>query len=1082
MSGTAVLFKGGLLAAALLLATPQVVFGVRQRPPAWVVAPATISDDFQENSLGQWASYPPPQDIGYEPSLSPTSDYGAPGGRALMRIVKPNREGPLRFGFIKRVRMLAGGEGRLRFSYRLNAPAAGGYVEVGLAGADGRLYKSRFAAKTNEWSSAEVRLAELRSADGRTPAEGVGFEAAYILADLARAVEDFTYRFMIDDVSLAAAREARFAVNVPRTESIEPWAALLSARGYRPGDAFAVEAAAPVPLTRAEITLAPRGGRAAAVRLYDDGTHGDQRAGDGVWSNAEAHRFGAHEAAGVWDARLTGAGADGKSVNTEVQFLVRSGAGVGHPRLYFGATDREKLIGRTRDPKTSKLWEHLQTTAKNTRATGDVAHGGAVFEMLDREYLLPSLLAYFDVLNRARTRIAHNAFEAYITGSPEARDAAKSAMLAAARWGRWAPPWFEAHGQHTYYPAGQLAADMALGYDLLYDDLSEEERSLVRRALIEKSVAPTYAEYVADNRAMANTSNWIAHTVGGALIAATAIADEVTDEEAGGRFNVYLNGLLRKLEDHIEASYLGDGSYGEGISYYEFDAETLGPALVALERNFGADYLSRTHVLDSYTYPLYTLAWPTSASLDMGDTHPPAGHGIPALIYRSKDPVARWYYGQFDRPSLAKFIFFDDSVAPRSPAEAALPTSRMFGEKGNAVFRSGWGKDDWIFLYRAGPNFNHHHADQGAFLLSAFGEQLVTEAGWSDYYKDPYYATFFTQAVGHSTLLVDGDPGSQRIADTPQFGALDAYPRITDAITSDFYDALGSELSPVYGGRLSRYERRVVFVKPHYFVVFDDVAASGAPARFDWLLHLPDRARITHSAGLALYTGERAALAVRSLAPAGAELHVRDGRVPYHVFAANTPPAVPAQPAYLDWRSASPALSAQFLSALVPARKAEDARSLAGRMSLLAGERAVGLSAERGAERDLVMFRTGGEGGVARQGAWAADAAAWTVTLDGERLKLLAAQSARSVTRAGRALLASEAPVSFAANYLPGAIVAAASAGAPTRVRLAVTAAPARVRVNGRELSPQEFSYEASGGMLSLVLPAGASRIEMTLR
>lgn len=85
-----------------------------------------------------------------------------------------------------------------------------------------------------------------------------------------------------------------------------------------------------------------------------------------------------------------------------------------------------------------------------------------------------------------------------------------------------------------------------------------------------------------------------------------------------------------------------------------------------------------------------------------------------------------------------------------------------------------------VLLFRAGPNFNHHHADQGSLLLSAFGEVLIGEAGWSDYYKDPYYATFFTQAIGHNTILVGGNPESQTIPDTLQFKALNRYPRITD--------------------------------------------------------------------------------------------------------------------------------------------------------------------------------------------------------------------------------------------------------------------------------------------------------------
>src|SRR6185436_9869806 len=94
--------------------------------------PHTLREDFQGDSLGQWASYPPAQDVGYEPSLGPTSQYGAPGGRSLMRVVKPNRPAALRFGFIRKIRMVVSNDARLSFAYRLNTPAAGSQIEIGL--------------------------------------------------------------------------------------------------------------------------------------------------------------------------------------------------------------------------------------------------------------------------------------------------------------------------------------------------------------------------------------------------------------------------------------------------------------------------------------------------------------------------------------------------------------------------------------------------------------------------------------------------------------------------------------------------------------------------------------------------------------------------------------------------------------------------------------------------------------------------------------------------------------------------------------------------------------------------------------
>ncbi len=1069
------------LLAALLICFPAFWIGVRgQSAPNLVVAtePYVMRDDFQGDSLGQWASYPPAQDIGYEPSLTPTNHYGAPGGRALMRVVKPNVTGELRLGFIKKVWMLTSGDARVTLDYRVVDPVANTILELGLAGTNGILFTKNLKVDRNSWTTITEQIADFRDSSGRAPAAGTGIEAIYVVASLPQANPDTTYRFLIDNVAFAVSRAMRFNVSQPLTEAIEPWSTLVSTESYRHGGRIAIEARLPVRLARVDCTLtSPDGSVAGTSQLYDDGTHGDRLQGDDIWSNTAIYSIEGGDSAGIWTVQLNGSTVDGKIVNTTLRLLVHPAREESHPRLFFSASDRQKLIERSRDPKLAKLWSHLQSTAKNARATGELAHGGGVFEMLDSEYLLPSLLAYFDVLNRARSRIAYNALEAYLTDSEEALEAAKAAMLDVARWPRWQPPWFNAHGQHTYYPAGLLAADVAFGYDLLYDRFSESERSLIRKALIEKSIIPTYKEYVLDNRLMANTSNWIAHTVGGALIAATSIAGDVQTNESNGQFELYLHGLLLKLEDHLAASFLADGSYGEGISYQEFDLETLAPAFHALRRTFGIDYWKRSHVLDSLLYAIYTLADPASASLDMGDTHPPAGHGIPALVYESKDPVVRWYYSQFDRPSLAQFIFYEDTVPARRPT---LPTSRIFRDKGNAVFRTGWGKDDLVFLYRAGPTFNHNHADQGSFLLTAFGEGLVTEAGWSDYYKDPHYTTFFTQAIGHSTVLVDGNPESQSIADTPQFSALKNYPRITDSVTSEFYDSVSSELAPVYQGRLERFKRSIVFIKPHYLVIFDDLSARSL-ASFQWLLHLPDRARVEVRGALTLYRREKAALAVQPFAPSNFKLEVRQGRVPYQVFAARTPATTPAQPAFLEL-STEPQMNNRFLVALVPARTSDAARMLATNMSAIESDDWLGIRTVRGPSTDLVMFQTRSHNRAQAYNEWSTDATIWTSTEAGGQLILLAAEAARVVSRSGRELFTSDRPASFAARFGVKRVEFSFSVKESTQMRLFTGTAPSRLLLDGKDLSKSEARYIYLEGKVSITVPAGQHDLAIELR
>ncbi len=1056
------------------------VFGVFQTPlfSQPLTETFVLREDFQGESLGRFASYPPAQDIGYEPSLLPTDSFQAPGGRALMRVIKPNRDGKMRFGFIRQTFLLTKESAKLSFSYFLNHSDVDDKIEIGIAGRDGCRYTKQIPAKSGGWMKEEVSPTEFRCNGDKALRSGVGVEAFYVVADLKRTDADITYRFLIDEINFEASRAANFEIQTPETVRIESQNAWVSNKNFAAGETLSLKASNPAKLKNVTWSIENQNGRSVATAtLFDDGTHGDEQEGDGVWTNNSVYTFKQNDPTGIWKIRLHGTTNDGKKLITNVCFIRRTAPHSNHPRLYFNDKEKSALIARTKNPKISKVWEKIQKNAKTYRESGDLSHGGETFELLDKKYLLPSLRGYFGAMNQARFRIEYNSLVAYLNGDAEALKAAKEALLKVSNWSRWEPPWFTSHGQHTYYPAGLLAVQVAIGYDLLYDDLTENERSKIRNALIEKQIVPTYKEYVLDNRLMANTSNWIGHTVGGALVAAAAIADDIKAEEADGKFNIYLGGLLLKMERHIAASYLPDGSYGEGISYKEFDLETTAPAFIALKRIFGIDYWKNTHVEKSLSYSIYVLTNPIKASPDMGDTHPPKARTIAPLVRQTKDPLHRWFYERFEHNSMVDFLFFDDTVQPKPPQ---LPTSKIFWDKGNAVFRTGWKKDDLVFLYRAGANFNHNHADQGAFLLTAFGEPLITEAGWSDYYKDPYYTTFFTQAAGHNTVLVDGNPESQILPDTPQFKALDDYPRITDAITSEFYDTVGSDLTSAYQNRLRRYTRRIVFVKPHYFVVFDDLETDGKPAQFDFLLHLPNRAGIRTENLTATYKGEKASLAVRLFSPGTAKLSVGNGRIPYHIFSARTPAETPPQPAYLDFRTAKSLSKAQFLTALVTAKTENTVRNLIGQMSGLNGENFKGIRVKRGGKTDSVVFRTRAGDQTIRQGYWSADASVLVITESADNLELFAIQNSRFLRRRNQNLFSSDSPTNVAVNFNSRGIEAVCSAHKKTKINLFTGRNPARVLFNGRELKPGEFNFDNTDNTLLLAIPAGQHNLKIT--
>jgi len=397
------------------------------------------------------------------------------------------------------------------------------------------------------------------------------------------------------------------------------------------------------------------------------------------------------------------------------------------------------------------------------------------------------------------------------------------------------------------------------------------------------------------------------------------------------------------------------------------------------------------------------------------------------------------------------------------------------------VFRSGWTADDMVFLFRAGPNFNHHHMDEGSFLLTAHGEVLVSEAGWSDYYKDPYYATFFTQAIGHNTVLVGDNPESQSIPDTLQFKALNSYPRITDSLTSEFYDSVRSELASVYKDRLASYARSIVFVKPNYFVVFDDLKANSAGERFDFLLHLPNRDKIKVENLTAVYNGEKASLAVRSFPSNVSKLSVNDGRIPYHIFSARTPAETPAQPAYLSFKTVNAAKETQFLTVIAPARTASAAEDLIKQVSELTGENFRGINVVRGGQADLVMFRTGAGSQTMRQEEWSADGASLVITKNATSLQTFALQSARSLRRGNQTLFSSAMPMSVAAEFSATEVDVVGNTELNQKVTLFVGKSPIRVLLDGKDLGAKDFTVNRDG-TVSLTIPAGQHILKITLR
>ncbi len=147
---------------------------------------------------------------------------------------------------------------------------------------------------------------------------------------------------------------------------------------------------------------------------------------------------------------------------------------------------------------------------------------------------------------------------------------------------------------------------------------------------------------------------------------------------------------------------------------------------------------------------------------------------------------------------------------------------------GWVVMRSGWGPDDRWLLFDAGPfGTGHQHEDKLGIVLAACGRPLVTEAGVYAYDRSAW-RQYVLSTRAHSTVRVDGRDQNCR-ADRREY-------RAAGPDTCGFFDnaafCYARDVHRAgYGtppDRTVAHRRRVLFVKPHYWLVVDDLAAADA--------------------------------------------------------------------------------------------------------------------------------------------------------------------------------------------------------------------------------------------------------------
>ncbi|MBN8216697.1 MAG: heparinase II/III family protein [Spirochaetes bacterium] len=181
---------------------------------------------------------------------------------------------------------------------------------------------------------------------------------------------------------------------------------------------------------------------------------------------------------------------------------------------------------------------------------------------------------------------------------------------------------------------------------------------------------------------------------------------------------------------------------------------------------------------------------------------------------------------------------------------APMPTSYAFPYAGYRVMRGGWKRTDSTLTFDTGPiGFGHWHEDQLTLYLTLGGKPLLTEAGMRMYEQSPY-REYALSTRAHNTITVDGKEQHRGDAIDPIQAPL-AWPWLSTPF-ADFAQASYTNgyqatrfVSKVYYPKeftgekdfSVAHRRCVLFAKPYYWIVFDELGGSGRH-RYDSHFHL----------------------------------------------------------------------------------------------------------------------------------------------------------------------------------------------------------------------------------------------------
>ncbi|WP_284639308.1 heparinase II/III domain-containing protein [Paenibacillus silviterrae] len=510
-----------------------------------------------------------------------------------------------------------------------------------------------------------------------------------------------------------------------------------------------------------------------------------------------------------------------------------------HPRLFATADTFAKLKdGVKSDPLLRKWYGDLKKTTDKT-----LTKPVGAYETPDGRRMLSA--------RDARPVIEQNAMMYRLSGEEQYAKRAVQEMMALAAFPDW-------NDKKEFLNTAEITAGMGIGYDWLYDVLTQEQKDTVRKAMVEKGLQKALDAH--NNKVWWSVrtnpvNNWSAVCNGGIIVGALAIGDEAPVKALAGDIIIK---SMRSVQNIILSQWGPDGGWSEGPGYWRYMMEYTVSYMAALQTAVGTTYgHAQTPSLNKTAYfPVYVTG--PQGTYNFADNRS-GKMKIPELFWLAKainDPkLAGQRIAMMEDANQAGGVYDLLWYDPKfRDSNVTLPTDVYYRGAEVVIMRSKWNDPTAVFAgFKAGTAIDSHsHSDIGSFVFQANGEQWAIDVGSDDYnlkgyfeYDKERYTFYRMKPEGHNTLVMNPDARFQQ--DQASMN------KIVNYVSTQAKTYAIADMKPAYSRNAEAAKRGVMLADRKRLIVQDELQAK-KPSTVWWFMHTKAAVQIAEEGKSVLLT------------------------------------------------------------------------------------------------------------------------------------------------------------------------------------------------------------------------------------